>query len=78
MVEAIVVATLRLSGIPMQQIRPAVSTIQHKLGIPHPLAHDSFKADGVEIFMRARNRGRAMCSELTLLKPRLKEHFQTI
>jgi uncharacterized protein (DUF433 family) len=47
--EALVLAAVRRSGVPMQRIRPALQRLQHDLGIDHALASRKLYTDGAEL-----------------------------
>lgn len=47
--EALVLAAIRLSGVPMQRIRPALKKLQEELGIDHALASEKLYTDGAEL-----------------------------
>lgn len=53
LIEVRVVAAMRHAGIPLQQIRFAISFAQEKFNLERPLASQSFKTDGTEILMEA-------------------------
>ena len=47
--EAMVLAAIRKSGVPMQRIRPALEELQRGLGIQHALASKRLYSDGAEL-----------------------------
>jgi uncharacterized protein (DUF433 family) len=47
--EALVLAAVRRSGVPMQRIRPALHQLQAEIGIAHALASRQLYTDGAEI-----------------------------
>jgi uncharacterized protein (DUF433 family) len=47
--EALVLAAVRRSGVPMQRIRPALDAIQREMGIDHALASKKLFTDGAEL-----------------------------
>lgn len=47
--EAYVLDALRLAGIPMVRIRPAVESLQQGMGLPYALLSDRLMTDGVEV-----------------------------
>ena len=47
--EGFVLAAFREAGVPLQRIRPAISTLQQQLGIEHVLASRSLYTDGAEV-----------------------------
>jgi uncharacterized protein (DUF433 family) len=47
--EALVLAAIRRSGVPMQRIRPALSQLQDELGVEHALASQKLYTDGAEL-----------------------------
>jgi len=50
-VEAHVLAGLRGDRIGLDKIRSAVSCVERKFGVRHPLAREEFKTDGVNLFV---------------------------
>ena len=52
LVEAHVLAAIRRRhGVAMQKVRPALSFLEAKLRLPHPLAHQQLLTDGVSLFI---------------------------
>jgi uncharacterized protein (DUF433 family) len=49
LVEALVLAAVRRSGVPMQRVRPALLALQRELGIEHALASRKLYTDGAEL-----------------------------
>ncbi len=49
LVEALVLAAVRRSGVSMQRIRPALAQLQQELGIEHALASRKLYTDGAEL-----------------------------
>jgi len=47
--EALVLAAIRRSGVPMQRIRPALRALEDSLGIDHALASHKLYTDGAEL-----------------------------
>jgi uncharacterized protein (DUF433 family) len=47
--EALVLAAVRRSGVPMQRVRPALSRLQSEIGLHHALASRKLYTDGAEI-----------------------------
>lgn len=47
--EALVLAAVRRSGVPMQRIRPALAELQRSIGIDHALASRRLYSDGAEL-----------------------------
>lgn len=47
--EALVLAAVRRSGVPLQRIRPALVHLQHQIGIEHALASRRLYTDGAEL-----------------------------
>jgi uncharacterized protein (DUF433 family) len=47
--EAMVLAAVRQSGVPMQRIRPAIEALQRELGVDHALASRKLYTDGAEL-----------------------------
>jgi uncharacterized protein (DUF433 family) len=47
--EALVLAALRKSGVPMQRVRPAISALEREIGIGHALASRQLFTDGAEV-----------------------------
>ena len=47
--EALVLAAVRRSGVPMQRIRPALRQLQEGLGVEHALASQKLYTDGAEL-----------------------------
>jgi uncharacterized protein (DUF433 family) len=47
--EAMVLAALRRSGVPMQRVRPAIAALEHEIGIGHALASRQLYTDGAEV-----------------------------
>ncbi len=47
--EGMVLAAVRKAGVPMQRVRPALSTLARKIGISHALASRRLHTDGAEI-----------------------------
>lgn len=47
--EALVLAAMRQSGVPMQRVRPVVAVLQRHIGIAHALASRQLCTDGAEI-----------------------------
>ena len=51
-VEGHVLSSMRRQhGLKLDTIRTAVRYVEKRLGMPHPLAHEVFKTDGVELFV---------------------------
>ncbi|MEZ5380188.1 MAG: DUF433 domain-containing protein [Microthrixaceae bacterium] len=49
LVEGMVLAAIRKTGVPMQRIRPALLALQDQLGIQHALANQRLYSDGAEV-----------------------------
>lgn len=49
LVEAVVIAAVRRSGVPMQRIRPALKALEQKIGLDHALASRRLYTDGAEL-----------------------------
>lgn len=49
LVEGLVLAAVRQSGVPMQRIRPALNEIQKQIGLKHALASRRLYTDGAEL-----------------------------
>ncbi len=49
LVEALVLSSMRKSGVAMQRIRPALDVLQREIGIEHALASRRLYTDGAEI-----------------------------
>lgn len=49
LVEAVVVAAVRQSGVPMQRIRPALKALEQEIGLSHALASRRLYTDGAEL-----------------------------
>ena len=49
LVEALVLAAVRRSGVPMQRIRPALDALQSEIGVEHALASRKLYTDGAEL-----------------------------
>ena len=47
--EAMVLAAVRRSGVPLQRIRPALEALERELGVQHALANQSLYTDGAEV-----------------------------
>ena len=47
--EALVLAAVRRSGVPMQRVRPALQQLQHDIGVEHALASRKLYTDGAEL-----------------------------
>lgn len=47
--EALVLAAVRRSGVPMQRIRPALAELQREIGVAHALASKKLYTDGAEL-----------------------------
>jgi uncharacterized protein (DUF433 family) len=47
--EALVLAAVRRSGVPMQRVRPALAELQREIGIDHALASRKLLTDGAEL-----------------------------
>lgn len=47
--EALVLAAVRRSGVPMQRVRPALAALEREMGIEHALASSRLYADGAEV-----------------------------
>ena len=47
--EALVLAAVRRSGVPMQRVRPALEALQSRIGIAHALASRRLYTDGAEL-----------------------------
>lgn len=47
--EALVLAAVRRSGVPMQRVRPALIELQRELGVEHALASRKLYTDGAEL-----------------------------
>lgn len=47
--EALVLAAVRRSGVPMQRIRPALAHLQREIGVDHALASRRLYTDGAEL-----------------------------
>lgn len=52
MVEAHVLIAIRSQhGVRMQRVRPALEYVERELQVSHPLAHQTFQTDGVDLFV---------------------------
>ncbi|MXZ30882.1 MAG: DUF433 domain-containing protein [Acidimicrobiia bacterium] len=49
LVEALVLAAVRHSGVPMQRIRPALNALKSEIGVEHALASEKLYTDGAEV-----------------------------
>lgn len=49
LVESLVLAAIRRSGVPMQRVRPALQAVSEGLGLEHPLASKKLYTDGAEL-----------------------------
>ena len=49
LVEGMVLAAIRASGVPMQRIRPALYELQREMGLAHALASKKLYTDGAEV-----------------------------
>ena len=49
LVEGLVMAAVRQSGVPMQRVRPALKEIQRQIGLKHALASRRLYTDGAEL-----------------------------
>lgn len=49
LVEGMVLAAIRRSGVPLQRIRPALAVLQKKIGVEHALAARALYTDGAEV-----------------------------
>lgn len=47
--EALVLAAVRRSGVPMQRIRPALAAVEREIGVEHALASRKLFTDGAEL-----------------------------
>jgi uncharacterized protein (DUF433 family) len=47
--EAMVLAAVRRSGVPMQRVRPAIAALEREIGISHALASRKLYTDGAEV-----------------------------
>ncbi len=47
--EALVLAAVRRSGVPMQRIRPALTSLEREIGVEHALASRRLFTDGAEL-----------------------------
>lgn len=47
--EALVLAAIRRSGVPMQRIRPALQALAEQIGVEHALASERLYTDGAEL-----------------------------
>lgn len=47
--EALVLAAVRRSGVPLQRIRPAIAALERQLGVAHALASERLFTDGAEV-----------------------------
>lgn len=47
--EALVLAAVRQSGVPMQRIRPALDALEREIGLEHALASQKLYTDGAEV-----------------------------
>ncbi len=47
--EALVLAAVRRSGVPMQRIRPALAVLEREIGVAHALAAQKLYSDGAEL-----------------------------
>ena len=57
--EALVLAAVRRSGVPMQRVRPALAALQREIGIEHALASRRLFTDGAELLFDYGERRRA-------------------
>jgi uncharacterized protein (DUF433 family) len=57
--EALVLASVRRSGVPMQRIRPALQALEDEIGLDHALASRTLYTDGAEILFDYGDRHRA-------------------
>lgn len=49
LVEGMVLAAIRRSGVPLQRVRPALTELQRQIGVPHALASRALYTDGAEV-----------------------------
>lgn len=56
--EAMVLAAVRRSGVPMQRIRPALDALEHEIGVDHALASRRLYTDGAELLFEYGDRRR--------------------
>ena len=49
MAEALVLAAVRRSGVPLQRVRPALAHLQREIGLDHALASRRLFTDGAEV-----------------------------
>lgn len=49
LVEAMVLAAVRSSGVPLQRVRPALAALQREIGVAHALASKKLYTDGAEL-----------------------------
>ena len=49
LVEGMVLAAIRASGVPLQRVRPALEALQREMGLAHALASRSLYTDGAEV-----------------------------
>lgn len=49
LVEALVLAAIRRSGVPMQRIRPALDALKSEIGVEYALASEKLYTDGAEV-----------------------------
>ena len=47
--EALVLAAIRSSGVPLQRVRPALEVLSRDLGVQHALASHRLYSDGAEV-----------------------------
>lgn len=51
LVESMVLAAVRRSGVPMQRIRPALDALEQEIGVEHALASRRLYSDGAELLL---------------------------
>lgn len=49
LVEALTLAAIRRTGVPLQRIRPALDALEKEFGLPHALANRRLHTDGAEV-----------------------------
>lgn len=64
LVEGLVLAAFRQTGIPLQRIRPALAILAREIGLEHALASKGLYSDGAEVLYSYAERGREGLDEL--------------
>ncbi|MDB9314898.1 DUF433 domain-containing protein [Spirulina sp. CS-785/01] len=79
LIELHVLRAIRQRNIDLQKVRMALDYINEQLHIPHPLAHQEFQTDGVDLFIeRYGALINASQQKKTLLRDSLKSHLERI